>query len=1001
MTHWNWISLYLVAAFIAITGIGESRSLGADLKPPFPAIFNSEKSTNALSLPEAALRAMKMPPGFRATVFAAEPDVQQPIAMAFDTRGRLWVAENYTYADSKINFDSRLRDRIVIFEDRDGDGHFDKRTVFWDDAQKLTSIELGFGGVWALCAPHLLFIPDHNGDDVPDGPPEVMLDGWNDGAVRHNIVNGLRWGPDGWLYGRHGIMATSLVGAPGALSGSRQKLNCSIWRFQPTRKIFEVVTHGTTNPWGLDYDEYGEMFFSNTVIGHLWHVIPGAHYKRMYGEDFDAHTYDLIDQHADHYHWDTGKSWQDSREGQNQRGNLGGGHAHSGLMIYLGDNWPAQYRNTLFTVNMHGRRLNNDRIERSGSGYVGRHQPDLFQTEDPWYRAVELGYGPDGGVYQLDWSDVGECHENDGVHRTSGRIYKIVYGAPKTAPLSDVSRMSNDELITLLTHKNDWFVRQARRVFQERAAAGASLMGVRNELLDLFNRDSAIPHKLRALWALAAIGETSRAWLEQQLAHPDEHVRAWAVRLLTEQGLDEPLIRRFAQLTRGESGLPRLYLASALQRIPVNQRAELASALAARKEDQNDHNLPLLIWYGTTAMVAAKPEQAIDLLASAQLPLVRKFIARQITEQTKAPATDLLVKLAGTTSSPEIRRDILRGMSEALRGIQRTQPPAGWPGLVRTVDASEDAEAQKLARALSVVFGDGRALEELATVALDALLDPETQREAARNVIQSKPANLHSFLKQLLTNKSTAGLAAKSLAALDDPAAVSLAIAGYNQLSGAERGEVIGSLAARRSSAEALLSAVKQGQIARADITPFHARQMLILGDEKVTRKLTEVWGDVRQSPQEKQQLIAKYKALFTADVLQKADRPHGRAVFNQACSACHTLHGQGGKTGPDLTGGGRDNLDYLLENIVDPSGMVAVDFRMSVIHLKDGRTINGVIGTSTERTMNVQTMTEKITFERAEIIKTEASALSLMPDGLLEALSTDDARDLIAYLSL
>ena len=279
--------------------------------------------------------------------------------------------------------------------------------------------------MWALCAPELLFIPDANRDDVPDGKPVVVLDGWDASAVRHNIVNGLKWGPDGWLYGRHGILATSLVGKPGASASQRVPINCGIWRYHPTREVFEAVAHGTTNAWGFDYDDHGEMFFINTVIGHLWHVVPGAHYRRMYGTDFNPHLYQLIEQTADHFHWDTGETWSDIRKGVSPTTDkAGGGHAHSGLMIYLGGNWPDRYRNTVFTVNLHGRRLNNDRLERFEAGYVGKHEPDLLQSDDPWFRGIDLIYGPDGGVYIADWTDVGECHENDGVHRTSGRIYQ-------------------------------------------------------------------------------------------------------------------------------------------------------------------------------------------------------------------------------------------------------------------------------------------------------------------------------------------------------------------------------------------------------------------------------------------------------------------------------------------------------------------------------------------------------------------------------------------------
>ncbi len=242
-------------------------------KNPIP---NTQSLDVPFTTPQAALDAIQLPPGFKANLYASEPDVHQPIAMTMDERGRLWVAECFTYSDRSQNYDTELNDRILIFEDKDNDGRFDDRKVFWEGGKKLTGIEIGFGGVWVTCAPTFMFIPDADKDDIPDGPPQVLLDGFEDDVIRHNIVNGLRWGPDGWLYGRHGIQATSFVGPPGATESQRVPMNCAIWRYHPTAHQFEIVAQGGTNPWGFDYDEHGEMFMINTVIGHLFHVVPGA-----------------------------------------------------------------------------------------------------------------------------------------------------------------------------------------------------------------------------------------------------------------------------------------------------------------------------------------------------------------------------------------------------------------------------------------------------------------------------------------------------------------------------------------------------------------------------------------------------------------------------------------------------------------------------------------------------------------------------------------------------
>ncbi len=360
---------------------------GDDFPPP----RNTEPSTTRpLSAVEAAA-GFRAPAGFRVSVFAAEPDVQNPIAMAWDRRGRLWIAENYTYSDTTDRFDLRHRDRVLIFEDNDSDGRFDRRTVFTDDVQMLASIEHGFGGVWLLCPPRLLFVPDRDGNDVPDGPAEVVLDGFSVAVENHHtFANGLRWGPDGWLYGRCGASSPGQVGVPGTPEALRVPVRGGLWRYHPLRKRFEMLAHGTTNPWGHDWNALGEAFFINTVNGHLWHMIPGAHLVRPHTIEPNPRAYALIDQHADHWHWDNSRPLTYGSKVGPDDSRRGGGHAHSGLMIYLADQWPSAYRGELMTLNFHGRRMNVERLERDGSGYVGRARAGhalRFGPLVPWDRS--------------------------------------------------------------------------------------------------------------------------------------------------------------------------------------------------------------------------------------------------------------------------------------------------------------------------------------------------------------------------------------------------------------------------------------------------------------------------------------------------------------------------------------------------------------------------------------------------------------------------------------
>jgi putative membrane-bound dehydrogenase-like protein len=589
--------------------------------------------------PAEAARQMSLPPGFLATLFAGEPDVVQPIAFTTDDRGRLWVVESFSYP-KWVPEGQQGRDRVIILEDADGDGRFDSRKVFWDKGTNLSGIEIGFGGVWLCATPFLQFIPDRNGDDQPDVPaPQVVLDGWNLEKAGHNVFNGLTWGPDGWLYGMNGIQSYSIVGAPDTPEDQRAHIDCGVWRYHPVTRAFEAVAWGTTNPWGLDFDDYGQMFITNCVIAHLWHVLPGAHFKRMYGQDINPYTYKLMDTCADHLHW-AGGEWQESRGAKGKHGEAGGGHAHVGAMVYLGDNWPANYRNALLTCNLHGTRVNHDVLERRGSGYVARHAPDFLRSNDTFFRGLELQYGPDGGVYLSDWSDTGECHDYDGVVAESGRVFKITYGQPKPQPPTDVSKLTDEQLVELQLHRNDWQVRHARRVLHERAASGKLAPGTHAALAKILTDHPDVTRKLRALWGLHVTGGLDDARLEELLDHPEEHVRAWAIRLYVEDRQVPPAaLARMAQMAKDDpSPFVRVHLASALQRLPLEQRWAVAEALASHAGDAQDPNLPLMIWYGIEPAVGKDKAKAVALMSKVRIPLLREHIARRLAAKPAGPA---------------------------------------------------------------------------------------------------------------------------------------------------------------------------------------------------------------------------------------------------------------------------------------------------------------------------------------------------------------------------
>jgi putative membrane-bound dehydrogenase-like protein len=586
--------------------------------------------------PDEAPGKMTVPEGFKVTLFAGEPDVVQPMGFTFDDRGRLWVVECLSYP-RWLQPGQEGRDRIVIFEDTDGDGRFDKKTVFADKLANVSGIAWGHGGVWLTAVPYLLFIPDRNHDDVPDGPAEILLDGW-DLKAKHNVFNKPMWGPDGWLYSLNGILSNSKVGKPGTPDDQRVPMNCGVWRYHPVTRKFEVVCTGTTNPWGLDWDEYGRGFITNCVIKHVFQVIPGAHYERMFGEDKSADAiYGLMPSPADHIHW-AGGAWTDARGGE-KHSEAGGGHAHVGAMIYLGDNWPDSYRGHLFTLNLHGHRMSHDVVEPKGSGVVVKHAKDFLFANDTWFRGLDCQYGPDGGVYVSDWTDTGECHNYDKSDMTNGRIYKITYGETKAMKL-DLSKLSDAELVERLDslgRKNEWVSRQARRILHERASAekldplaGTGLMHP--------PRDESDPlGDLRRMWTAHAAGLLDEPERIRAFSNRFEHIRAWAITLELEDGkASAAVLAKLAELARSdESPVVRLALASGLQRLSVADRLPIAEALIAHEEDAADANLPLMYWYGIEPIVSGDRGKAVALLAKAKIPLVRQFITRRIASLAK------------------------------------------------------------------------------------------------------------------------------------------------------------------------------------------------------------------------------------------------------------------------------------------------------------------------------------------------------------------------------
>ncbi len=959
--------------------------------------------------PQKAAEVMTVPEGFTVKLFAGEPDVFQPIALCLDDRGRVWVAEAYSYPIRRS--DKEARDRIVIFEDTNGDGTFDKRTVFMEGLNLVSGLEVGFGGVWIGAAPYLMFVPMEDGADRPAGPPRILLDGWAYQDT-HETLNTFTWGPDGWLYGCHGVFTHSRVGKPGTPAAQRVPINAGIWRYHPTKHIFEVFAEGTSNPWGLDYNAHGDWFCEACVIPHAFHVIQGARYQRQAGNHFNPYTYEDIQTIADHRHWVGGNP----HAGNERSDSAGGGHAHCGTMIYLGGAWPQQYWGQWFMGNIHGRRLNVDVLKPRGSGYVASHGPDFLLANDAWARFINFRYGPDGNVYVIDWYDKQACHVGNKVQawdRSNGRVYKICYRGAKPLPQPvDLQKCSDAELVAYQLHANDWYARHARRILQERfadgkrAAAAGTGDNVARQLIEIATKNPDETRRLRALWALHAVaGPLRPPLLEAALSDKSEHVRGWAIQLTLDRrkeasGIHTSTIDKLANLARTDpSPVVRRYLASGAQRLPAAFRWDILTGLLGHGEDAADPNLPLLYWYAAEPLAATDPSRALQLVASGKLPKLLAFMVRRIGSSGTSEALTLLVGGLDRIDDDVARLTVLHGLSDALQGRPQVIMPEAWPAAFTRLMSSARPEVLSQALALGVTFGDPHAFKEMHRRVTSADVDPALRRVALEALLRARDKELAPVLQKLLTDSVLRSAALKGLAAYNDPHTPDAILNVYDGLDLASKRDALHTLTARAAYGRALLDAIAAKKIAGSEVSADLVRQLRNLNDIILNQRIGEVWGMVRATPAERQVLIARYRKLLTTAEAAPPDRAVGRAIFAKTCQQCHTLFGVGGNVGPDITGANRANLDYLLENILDPSAVIPKEYTATILELKDGRVITGIVRSENPVALTVVTANNTLVIPRADIEVRAASKDSMMPEDLLKGLSTHEVRALIAYL--
>ncbi len=941
---------------------------------------NTQPSGQPYLTPEESLRRMQVPPEFEIKVFAAEPDIINPIAFSVDERGRLWVVECFEYP-SRTPPGKMPRDRIKVLEDTDGDGKADKVTL-WAEGKDLprfdmaSGIEVGNGGVYLGAAPYLMFLKDTRNAGKCD-QHEILLKGFGSQDT-HEVLNTLQWGPDGQLYGLHGVFTESNVDGV--------QMNAAVWRYEPKNKKFGIFAEGTSNPWGLDFDPHGQAFLTACVIPHAYHMIPGGTYIRQGGASKNPYAFGLLNEISDHTH------------------HAESGWAHAGALVLQGSRIPEPYRGSLLMGSIHGTSIKRDELGRRASTYVARHAPDFLVSGDKNFRPVNLRWGPDGSIYIIDWHDQNPCHQAkaDSWDMTHGRIYKIQRKGQKTGPTPDLGKLTTLELLTALQSDDPWRHRTALRLLNERQDPS-----IHGRLYQLVVGDGDEAVRLRALWALYTTGGFHEDVARKVLQSPSSWVRLWGVQLLGEQpGMANACNKELVELAEREpTPEVRLAIACAAQKFRSAEALGCVHSLLKHAEDLNDPCLPLMIWLAAEPLLPQFTEELLGWMAhtGSNNRLISDYIwpralRRTVTDRTAAHVT-LCLNLVRLSESARIRTNGLQGILLGL-GERQTELPAGAAADLTSLEADANSEVRRLALRLAVRFRIRQAIDNALHAAGDSTLPIPERLESLHDLAAVRPLEAVGELEKLLDNEKNEELRVEVLRALsgyNEPAIATRVIADWKGFSPAVRVEAINLLASRRPWAKLMLEAVARKEIAQTDINNNVVMRLTRFRDAALNKEIEQAWGKLRQgTPADLDALIESKRGELAAG---SGSMARGKLVFAGQCAKCHRFQGEGSDVGPALDGAGRD-LEYLLVNVFDPNRVVGQPYFQNLIVLNNGRIENGIRAGEDADSITLKAENNALkTIARKDIQEVTIQQKSMMPEGLEKILNPQDLRDLFRYV--
>ena len=974
--------------------------------------WRQDQPPNQPYSPQEAIRRMTVPEGFTVELVASEPEIVNPIAMSFDDRGRIWITESIEYPRKPAGIG---RDRVKVLEGTRADGRADKVTVFAEGLNIPTGVASGYGGIWVLNAPNLLFLREKDGKE---SSREVVLTGFGR-TDTHELPNSLTWGPDGWLYGLNGVFNQSHIQSN---NGKDYKFNAALWRVHPRTYEFQIVSEGTSNPYGIAWDAEGSAIVEacHWANDHLFHFVETGHYQRQAGA-FPAFAMP-IGSITDHGHQKT---------------------AYCGIVNLDTEAYPPQYRERICVGNIHGGAINVDRLQRDGSTYLAKAEADLFTANDAWCMPVALKIGPDGCLYILDWYDRYHCSQDaardpEGVDRLKGRLYRLRYHNTPRASKFDLASESDEQLIGRLFSPNIYFRETAQRILTERLGNNSPKLRTKLEKLVLspvgadVRRLTSTPKvaedqslvtsaatvmgrkgRLHALWVLIGSGSLERSFHLKMLADSDPGCRAWAVRAAGNFGdVSSSIRKKLAALAADPSPDVQLQVAIASRKIKnFDALPVLADVLAHGGQDKL---IPTIVWNNLHPLLETETARFVSLvirekrgLSPAAAALSSRVVERCLSaDKPDARAIAAFIKFMADRDEAiakeclSVVSSIVARSTEAFTSQLKTElKPVLEEFLARQADMPLVLSAQLLAARLGLAQIDPATIRGRFT----SRSQPEATRlQALDALIAFRDPALLAALPLVLSSESSdfIGRVFAALGRVEDPKLADVLLTAYAKLAPEVQPLAIDLIMQREPWARKLLDAVLTNKVPKGVLNANYLRKILESDDRDALWAVEKAFGRIREERDpEREKVVAEMGAYFREQI---GDPHRGQTVFRNFCGQCHTIYGAGGKVGPDITANGRASFEQLLSNVFDPSLVIGPGYQVTTVVTKDGRNLTGLIAEDNEQRIVVRMPGEgEETVPRNNVKYTRVSKLSMMPEGIETLLEKKDLADLFAFLAL